>query len=265
MASQLQGLNHQMRRKIRRLLGLDKVEAEQKAASKPGLVTANPEFVDGFLTGLIAREGKIGVLQCGANDGVTVDPINRFLIRNKSNVKAVLVEPLPDVFEQLKENYAGNENVACLNVALGPEGKLTLYRLKAEYSDRYRGIIASGITSFDRNHVLKKSMNLVGIDEIPPEDRVEEVEVECMTVSRLIDDHADRLSDQPFVQIDAEGFDDQVVYSVDLERHRPLGFGYEFNKLSIEKLGKLREHLARHGYSTVTWSKSDELAYLVRN
>jgi FkbM family methyltransferase len=233
--------------------------------ARPDPSVENLGFIDGFLTGLLAREGKIGVLQCGANDGVTVDPINKFLCRDTADTQAVLVEPLPDVFDQLKKNYSAQGNVSCLNIALGPEGFLTLYRLKAEYSGNYRGIIASGITSFNRDFVLEKSKFLVGIDDVAIEDRIEEVKVPCRTVSSVIDDHVDRLGNKPFVQIDAEGFDDQVIYSVDMERHKPLGFNYEFNKLSEKQITDLRNHLARFGYKTVTWGKSDELAYLVHN
>lgn len=247
---------------MRRLFSRKKPTAAASPAARPDPSLENLGFIDGFLTGLLAREGKIGVVQCGANDGVTVDPINKFLCRNTAHAQAVLVEPLPDVFDQLKANYGAQNNVSCLNIALGPEGSLTLYRLKAEYSENYRGIIASGITSFDRDFVLRKSEFLVGIDEVAPEDRIEEVKVPCMTVSRVIDDHIDRLGSNPFVQIDAEGFDDQVIYSVDLERHRPLGFNYEFNKLSEQQISDLRKHLANFGYKTVTWGHSDELAYL---
>jgi len=248
-----------VKKQLRKLLNRIKPEAT-KTANDP---KDDPlGFIDGFLTGLLVREGKVGVLQCGANDGVTVDPIRRFLVRHQQNVSAVLVEPLPDVFEVLTANYSEHAHVTCLNMALGPAGDMTLYRIRAQYTDLYQGIIASGITSFDRDFVRRKSMLLTGIDDIPLDQRIEEVAVKAVTASDLIEQHSSKIGRKPFVQIDAEGFDDQVIYSVNFDKHRPIGINYEISKLSDDKLSKLRDHLAGYGYKTIRWGQVDELAYL---
>lgn len=217
-------------------------------------------FLDGFLSGLLSGYGPFAVLQVGANDGVTVDPIRPFLMRNRNAVGAVLVEPLPDVFEALTKNYAEHSRVRLVNAAVGASEPLTLYRIKSEYTDRYSGIIASGITSFDRNFVLKKSKHLIGIDNVALEDRIEEVVAPSYTATQLILDHEDILGRNPFLQIDAEGYDDQVVRSIDFTKTRPIAISYEISNIDDDRLTVLKDTLENEGYRVIRWSDEEELA-----
>ena len=221
-------------------------------------------FLDGFLTGLLHSNDKLGLLQCGANDGVTVDPVRQFILRNPEKVHAVLVEPLPDIHALLTENYAGQEHVKALNLAIGPQESIELYRIKREYTEQYKGIIASGITSFNRDFVLRKATSQLKIENVAPEDRIEAITQQCRTVSQLLDDHADFLGDTFVLQIDAEGFDDEVVYTIDFSRHLPLAINYERENLNSDKEEKLKKFLAAKGYTFVRWNHSDELAVRCR-
>lgn len=220
-------------------------------------------FLDGFLTGALSAGDKLGLLQCGANDGMTVDPVRSFILRNPSTVNCVLVEPLPDIYAALQTNYANQDHVTTLNIAIGPDDTIKLYRIKPEYSDQYRGIIASGITSFDREFVLQKATRQLKIEGVPPESRIESITQQCQTISQVIDAHAAALGTAPFVQIDAEGFDDTVVYTIDFERHQPIAINYEVDNLTEDKHLKLRAYLAERGYYFIRWTHSDELA--IRN
>jgi hypothetical protein len=44
-------------------------------------------------------------IQVGANDGIFGDPLREHILAHKW--RGVLVEPQPEIFEQLKANYAG--------------------------------------------------------------------------------------------------------------------------------------------------------------
>jgi len=226
-----------------------------KPKSTPSLA-----FLDGFLSGRLSADGRMGLLQCGANDGITVDPVRSFLLRNPGTVSAVLVEPLPDVYASLQANYAGHDHVVTLNVAVGPGDSLELHRIKPAYAAHYHGAIASGVTSFDRDFVLAKATKLLRLEGVAPEDRIETFTQRCLTVSAIIDAHADLLGERPFLQVDAEGFDDRVIYTVDFERHRPIAINYEVQNLGEDRQVALRRHLSDIGYSFVRWSKSDEIA-----
>lgn len=54
------------------------------------------------------NHGQINFIQIGASDGLRWDPFRRFIIRDKWN--GFFVEPLPNVFSILKNNYAYVKN-----------------------------------------------------------------------------------------------------------------------------------------------------------
>lgn len=218
------------------------------------------EYLDGFLEGQLAAGRSIRILQCGANDGVTVDPVRTFILRHPDKVTAVLVEPLPDVYDALVANYAGHPHVTTLNVAVGPDNEITLYRIKPDYICKYKGIIATGITSFDRNYVLDKAKGMLDMRNVPPEERIEHFTHQCLAVSQIIDAHLSQLGEEPFLQIDAEGFDDEIIYTIDFMRHRPIAINYETTHLSEEKQGALRDYLSTNGYHFIKWKRTDALA-----
>ena len=67
--------------------------------------------------------------------------------------------------------------------------------------------------------------------------------------------------DQPnMLQIDAEGFDDEIIYNSSIEKYNFQIINYEFKNLKIDRLKKLRTFLQNHNYKIFTWKKSDELA-----
>jgi len=70
-------------------------------------------------------------LQVGANDGLMDDPIH-FLVR-KYGWRDVLLEPDPQLFERLKENYSGVDGPILVNAALSPiNGKTTFCRIRLD-------------------------------------------------------------------------------------------------------------------------------------
>ncbi|MBK6937124.1 MAG: FkbM family methyltransferase [Chitinophagaceae bacterium] len=66
-------------------------------------------------------------VQIGANDGKSGDPLYEFIINH--NWKGILVEPMPDVFEQLKENFSfASGRLIFENSAISDTGgEFTLY------------------------------------------------------------------------------------------------------------------------------------------
>ena len=88
---------------------------------------------------LIRRSsGEFFVIQVGANDGVHADPINKYIIN--FNWSGVLIEPQPEIFERLKENYKTKKNIFFENSAVTD---------KSGYGDMYKRLSPekSGLTS----------------------------------------------------------------------------------------------------------------------
>lgn len=50
------------------------------------------------------------------------------------------------------------------------------------------------------------------------------------------------------LQIDAEGFDDQVIYASDIEKFLPPVINFEYGNLPPQRAKELSKYLAAHGY-----------------
>ena len=62
------------------------------------------------------------IVQIGANDGVRFDELRSFIIKS-DNVRALLVEPIPEYFSNLKNNYKEQKNVLLENSAISISGE----------------------------------------------------------------------------------------------------------------------------------------------
>ena len=79
-----------------------------------------------------ARSDQFTVIQVGANDGITHDPIHKFIKRD--NRKGILLEPQPHLFPGLTRLYRKNKGITILNAAIGNEDGTTLI-YKIGFSD----------------------------------------------------------------------------------------------------------------------------------
>ena len=71
------------------------------------------------------------LVQIGANDGVRFDILRSFLI--EFNTNALLVEPIPEYFEKLKNNYKDKKNIVFENSAISINGEHNImYKVNAE-------------------------------------------------------------------------------------------------------------------------------------
>ncbi len=67
------------------------------------------------------------VLQIGSNDGFSGDPLHRLVLANL-DWHAVFVEPMPALFDQLKENYGDDPRFTFVNAAVSStNGTLELF------------------------------------------------------------------------------------------------------------------------------------------
>lgn len=222
-------------------------------------------YIYGILDGLSAKKQEsITIVQVGANDGVTNDPLHKWVKNNPALNKIILIEPQKDVFEKLQANYSFHQNVSFFNNAIGEPGALKLYRIRSEFDHLYQGIIASGITSYDRDYVLRKiTKNLKKPEGINPEEFMECFEVETLPLSDLLNQRLEQPSNIDFLQVDTEGFDDQVIYQSSIAELSPSVINFEFIHLSKDKQKTLQAFLRKHGYRIIQWSSEDACAIKV--
>jgi FkbM family methyltransferase len=187
------------------------------------------------------------VIQVGAFDGSTFDPVRNCILQY--GLKAVLVEPQPDVFERLVTSYKGQANVTFENAAISKcEGIATLYRFRQFESTPS---IAGALASLDRQMLLDNHHNMSG--------EIEEVQVKLTTLETLMRKH--KIDIVSLLQIDAEGHDWSILQTVDFNKYRPLIIHYEISVLPPPDQRASIEYLSSNGYGILWYGTADLLAY----
>lgn len=188
----------------------------------------------------LQKDANFFFLQIGANDGVSADPLHESVLQYA--LPGLLVEPLPDLFERLRANYANQPSVAFECCAIGrSDGEATIYRVRA---DARLPPWLQLIASFNRDHLLA-----VG-SEVPDLERyVESVEVPCLTLPTLLSKHG--IQNLTLLQVDTEGFDCEIVRMALEAGLRPPIINYESCHVSRKDRADCKEQLMAAGYGFI--------------
>lgn len=165
-------------------------------------------------------------VQVGAHDGRTGDPVHKLVTHY--HWRGLLLEPQPDVFVRLKENYEQEPQLDLVNLALATEdGPHTLYTAKG----------ATLRASLDRAAFDRHLRSGVDVIEVP---------VQAVTFKTLRQRYSlDRVD---VLLVDTEGFDYQVVRMALDEGIRPRLVRYEHLHLSSHDRAACATLLAGCGY-----------------
>ncbi|OGI94480.1 hypothetical protein A3A03_02900 [Candidatus Nomurabacteria bacterium RIFCSPLOWO2_01_FULL_40_18] len=193
-------------------------------------------------------------VQIGSHDGKTKDPLYDFVTQH--NLEGILVEPQKGgVFEKLRYNYADCKKLTFANIALAEtDSQQSLYCVKESFQDaydKYTKYDATGIASFDRNHVrmhLKKNMpHFFKKHKVDNYIKVEIVE------ALSFDTFIRRFNIQriDLLQIDVEGFDSKIIHMFNFNKFSPTLINYESKHLPKTERDKCEEFLQDKGYVLV--------------
>lgn len=199
---------------------------------------------------LASCTGRPYFVNIGAHDGITLDPLWPFVCRY--HWPGVMLEPLPDVFERLVQNYRSHPQVQLINAALGPEdGYTTLYSVEVTDPQTLEMALES---SFRRDIVLRAADRLPGL-----EAKLTERRVRTISVRSLLAEIGDRQID--ILKIDTEGYDLEILKLFDLAKIRPSLVCAEHVHLDRDGKRDMIEILVRSGFKS--WmGKWDMLGYL---
>lgn len=193
------------------------------------------ELVQLALAYYLQSDGKGVFVQIGASDGRSGDPVHHLLKR--SDLPAILVEPIPSTFERLAESYHGAQHVALVNAAVADrDGPVTIYRVRegGRWEDPSW---AAQVASFDREHLIGQG--------IRPEE-IEETTVRGLTLSSLLGEAGDPVMD--FLQVDTEGYDATVVGMALRLRQAPSFIYFEHIHLTGREKLEVYPRLEAGGY-----------------
>ena len=183
------------------------------------------------------------VVQIGAHDGITVDPI--FENVKTKGWSGLFVEPVDYLFKRLKENYKDFDNLLFENsVIYSKTGYVDFYQYPEESeSDKdfpFGSCMGSVLPAFDSvaHNKLKYSAS--------------KKQYFAMTFNDLIIKH--KVKDIDLLQIDTEGYDGELICSIDFNLIRPKFIRYE---------DKHTDNVYKKKLTNV--SSRDTIEYLIKN
>lgn len=228
------------------LPSLDDLELEQTAQARKQAAESvrsldYHELVDALDT------DHLKVVIVGANDGKNNDPLYEYLATTQRKNTVVLIEPQQQLIPYLQENYRFHPSAHIVNAAIGQEGEMTLYGVKKEYWGRldvpyakergwpdYRA--PTGVASGNKDHVvnwLKKHL-----PEVDTNDAIEALTVNSQSLDSALQSVGVH-GPIDVLQIDTEGFDDEVIYSSNLAANRPKILFFEVAHLNEKRKNEL--------------------------
>ena len=193
---------------------------------------------------------EASVVQIGANDGFSGDPLARWF--EVTRWGGLLVEPIPHLAEALARRHAGRPWIAVERAAIAEtDGEVTLYRVAdAPGAPAWYQQLAS----LDRAVLLKHQGAIPDL-----ESRVIAEAVPALTIPSLLARH--RIARIDLLVIDAEGLDGRILRQFDFTRFRPWLIMFEHQHLESADKAATLAMLRRHGYRVAEMPEGDALAW----
>lgn len=167
------------------------------------------------------KNDNINKDKIGSNDGISIglngeliiDPLFN-IIKNNDNITALLVEPVPYLFEKLKNNYGESNRFIFENVAINDGTEQTFYWIDESVNDIITNLPFwfNQIGSFNRQHIIK---HLNGILE----PYITETNVHGLTLDGLFEKN--NIQEIEMLHIDTEGYDWIVLSQLNLLKYNP--------------------------------------------
>ena len=209
---------------------------EKNLVKNQRIIDSNSIHNMSFFLDLIFKKNKIDTLiQVGANDGIRFDELKKYI--KKEDVKSILIEPVNDYYNKLKESYSNNSNIFLENCAVTEtKGEINIYKVNKDFISIYDDHVR-GINSLDRNHLIKHKIK-------PKHISLEKVK--CMSINDIILKH--NISKLDLVYIDAEGYDGNIVINLlEITEQKPIII-FEFIHIEHNIFKIVMNRLNENGY-----------------
>ena len=180
-------------------------------------------------------------VKIGANDGLTGDPCSEILLRH-ANWRGLLVEPVPYCFQRLRENFSDTTRYTLEPVAVGREaGSVKFYYVSEDAKQNIKDLPAwyDQIGSFSREHILKHLEGSL-------EPYVCELTLESIPLSAILLRNDVQICN--LLHIDTEGFDYEVLQTLDFSKIKPGCIFIEHAHLSVSERDGMSALLRTQGY-----------------
>lgn len=191
-------------------------------------------------------------VQIGSNDGVSGDPIYKFI--KKYNWKGILVEPVPYLFKKLQSTHAHQNGLILENVAIHKEsGYQEFFRIE-ENNEPNNPSWYDKIGSFDKNVLLRRKHLIPNFDKHFITEKIK-----CITFSELLKKH--KVEKIDLLNTDTEGYDYEIIKMLNLGEIKPRMILFECKHLSQEDKNAYTELLRQNNYRII-FKGGETFAYL---
>ena len=190
-------MNNKILKKICGILGYKLVD---KGLLKNNRIISEHSFLNikKILSELFEQNKINSIIQIGANDGIRFDDLNEYI--NKYKIESLLIEPIKTNFEKLKNKYADSNFIKLENSAIVVNNEISfLYKVGNNFLHYYDDHIP-GITSFNKNHLLKHGVKNRHI--------VKET-INSISIEELLSKYNIKKLD--LLYLDTEGYDGKIV------------------------------------------------------
>ena len=194
---------------------------------------------------------KFGLVVLGAHIGVHIkNELDKY-----TNKKVLLVEPVPHNVRAIKENLKNYNNVIIEQVTISNDkGEKDFYYVKESSISKLKKHWASGIGSFDKQHILNHKSKRFQIEE----EDIESLKIPSLQFHDLIKKY--QINEIDKMIIDVEGSEYLILKDLDLNSAKINSIIFEFKHFdghfkTGEKLEEIIMKFERHNYKI---SKIDE-------
>jgi FkbM family methyltransferase len=190
------------------------------------------------------------MLQIGANDGIQNDPFRECIIEYK--IKAHLLEPVPELYKMLVDNYSNYEWVNCYNIGITDKNEIR----KIKYVPKIEGIPdwTRGLGTFDESknflggfgdYKLQKDYRDTEIYQTIQEN-IKIIDVKTSKLKNfIIDNKIDKID---IYASDTEGFDWIIFKQLDLTEFSPKIIFMETHTLTDDENNSIISKLIDNDY-----------------
>tara|TARA_R100001377_G_scaffold30024_1_gene16379 strand:+ start:137 stop:1072 length:936 start_codon:yes stop_codon:yes gene_type:complete len=206
-------------------------------------------FKDNLISDTLHKIGKevpdAIVVQIGACDGIAYDDTRGFL--DLYNWKGVLVEPIPELFGQLYENFK-DRDYKFVNAAITKaSGTVTMLNVpEASIANQENGVREC----FKGMSAVWPPKNGLGSDDEYDtsirENFAKKIEVRSLSLEDLFKE-TDTTEFDVFI-VDAEGCDYDIFMQLDLNKYSPKFIRLETCNLTDKERAEINYKLIEHGY-----------------
>lgn len=240
-----------MIRRLKRALG---IRFSTKALARNPAIYLRQMFrphreIAGLVAELAARR-PVTIVQIGANDGATNDPLGE-MIRSRPDriAQALLIEPQPGAFARLEARYRDVAHIRCLNAAIDRQaGERVIYSVDtARASERLGRTVSDGLASFARAHPEKLLRSIdPALNEAELDALITATTVQVMPVREAMATAG--MTDADVLLVDTEGYDAEIMEMALDAGLRPELVQFEHVHLDRPALRRLSRRLEEEGY-----------------